>query len=63
MPARGKIRSWIFEDITGISGGGAPPSDLAFDLFDDVKLWAILTNGQISVTDLGAVGLQASFEI
>jgi len=64
MPLRGLIRSWIFEDITDFGGGVAPaPEDVAFDLSDDVKLWALLTNGQISVSSQAAVGIQVSFEI
>jgi hypothetical protein len=62
MPARGKIRSWIFEDITGVSAG-PPPSDIALDLMDDVKLWALLYNGQLEANALSAVGLQVAFEV
>lgn len=62
MPVKGRLTPWIFKKLP-VLAGGMPPGLAVYDLSDDVKLWAMITNGQISYSDIALVGLQASFEI
>ena len=57
----------LIGNVIGISWykiiGGVDPSIVAYDLADDVKLWALITTGKISGSKQTIVGIQASFEV
>ena len=57
MPARGKVRSWIFEDITGISSGltTSDPGG-AWLWLSNVKTWSAVV-GSTDYTAEEAAGL------
>lgn len=58
----------LIGNVIGISwyriiGSGADPVIIAYDLADDVKLWALISTGKISGSKQQLVGIQASFEV
>ena len=61
MPVFGNAYPYVWQ-VYPASGG---PSDevIALALADNVKLWAIMDNGQLSVSDEQAAGLLMTFEI